>query len=264
MSVSTSRLLSNEYSDRRAQVESKARNSAFHDEHAARCVVNEMSQHGPLSEAELRHIGKLGARPITYAPHVSMTQAEGQYAPFFVLTGWAMRIRPLPDGRQQVIAFILPGDFVGTAGHGCAIVSVKQTTVAPATAFLRDVVGSEQPISGIVSAMKKSADLERDWLLERIVRLGKLDARSRMAHLFLELRHRLDRVGLVSHDEFSLPVTQETLSETVGISMVHANRSLQQLRRDRLIELHGGRVRLINRGRMELLCEFTPPGEEHG
>lgn len=206
----------------------------------------------------------LAFRPVRHVPHASLTTQDGQVDPFFILSGWALRTRALADGRRQILSFLLPGDFIGGLTMGCAVTAIGDTVTAPARMFLHNVRESGPSAHGIVRAMKAAADLERDWLLERIVRLGKLSARARLGHLFLELHHRLDRVGLAPRDEFRLPVTQDMLSETVGISMVHANRSLQQMRRDGLIDLKGGRLHLLDRRKLELLCDFTPPSERAG
>jgi CRP-like cAMP-binding protein len=227
----------------------------------AQPVIDEMSLYTSLSDTELAKVTRLGARPVRHAPHASLTTQDGLLEPLFVLSGWALRTRLLRDGRRQVLSFLLPGDFVGELPAGCMVAATTETTTASAGAFLQDVKDSGPSTHGIAKAMKAAADLERDWLLERIVRLGKLSARARLGHLFLELHHRLNRIGLAPQGEFRLPVTQDILSENVGISMVHANRSLQQMRRDGLIDLKGGRLRLLDRRRLELLCEFTPPDE---
>lgn len=227
----------------------------------AQPVIDQMSLCAPLSEAELAKVTRLGARPALHAPHAPLTTRDGLTEPFFVLSGWGLRTRLLRDGRRQVLSFLLPGDFVGELPAGSMVAATTETTTASAGAFLQDVKDSGVCAQGIAKAMKVAGDLERDWLLERIVRLGKLSARARLGHLFLELHHRLNRIGLAPGSEFRLPVTQDILSENVGISMVHANRSLQHMRRDNLIELKGGRLRLLDRRRLELLCDFTPPDE---
>ena len=63
-----------------------------------------------------------------------------------------------------------------------------------------------------------------------------------MVHLILELHGRLQAIDMVDGDSFSVPLTQEILADALGLSVVHINRTLQQVRRDKLLEMRGGRI----------------------
>jgi DNA-binding GntR family transcriptional regulator len=67
------------------------------------------------------------------------------------------------------------------------------------------------------------------------------------------------RAGLAEDGRFALPLTQSQFGEALGLSLVHVNRTMQQLRRDRLIELRPGRVKILDREQLELLCDFREP-----
>ena len=88
------------------------------------------------------------------------------------------------------------------------------------------------------------------------VPIGCRSALERVAHLFCELLLRLRAVGLATDDSYELPVTQLDLGDTTGLSNVHVNRTLQELRRQGLIELKGRRLRILNLPRLKAIAEF--------
>ena len=79
-----------------------------------------------------------------------------------------------------------------------------------------------------------------------------------MAHLFCELCWRLDVIGLVDDASYDFPLTQREVAECLGLTVVHANRTIQELRRRGLVSLEGRRVKLLDRARLEALAEFDP------
>lgn len=92
----------------------------------------------------------------------------------------------------------------------------------------------------------------REWL----VNVGQRSAYERMAHLFIELFYRLEVVGLAVGMAFTLPVTQEQLADTLGLTPVHINRTLQRMREEGLIELENRRLRILDMGRLCNIAAF--------
>jgi CRP-like cAMP-binding protein len=93
----------------------------------------------------------------------------------------------------------------------------------------------------------------REWL----VNVGCRSAIERIAHLFCELLVRLQVVGYASEDSYEFPITQLDLANTVGLSNVHVNRSLQELRRQGVIELKGRTLKILDRQRLKTIAEFN-------
>lgn len=91
------------------------------------------------------------------------------------------------------------------------------------------------------------------------MRLGRQTAHERMANLFLELDYRLGERGLIKDHSFAFPLTQQMVADTLGLSEVHVNRTLQQLRRDGHIESSKGRVTLRDIGALVQAGQFYPP-----
>jgi CRP-like cAMP-binding protein len=98
------------------------------------------------------------------------------------------------------------------------------------------------------------AALYREW----VANLGSRRALSRVAHLFCELAARLETVGLLENNQFHLPFTQKHLADACGLSAVHINRTIQDLRRGGLIEWKSHIVTLLQRKELGSVAEFTP------
>jgi CRP-like cAMP-binding protein len=79
-----------------------------------------------------------------------------------------------------------------------------------------------------------------------------------MAHLFCEIRERLNVVGLADNDSYDFPLTQQELGECLGLTAVHVNRTLQEMRRRELIELENRRVRIRDLPRLKSAGDFDP------
>src|SRR5690606_5159182 len=102
------------------------------------------------------------------------------------------------------------------------------------------------------------AGREESMLAEQVVRLGRRSAYERVAHIFIELFHRLRLVNAVDHHAFDLPLTQEILADTLGLSVVHMNRTLRRLRDDGLLRMKGDRVAIEDLDRLSQIAEFSP------
>lgn len=219
----------------------------------------------PLTSHEEQFIEGLQLPPHAFdaGAHVH-TEDDPTVRPWIVGAGWACRLRVLPDGRRQIVSFFLPGDTIGVGEiRHCAI----QSTILAMTdlkllnaAKLAEAMDSgDESVSNVMQACRMQLVWTQAQLLDQILRLGRLTALERMAHLLLELHYRMQDAGLAQDGKFPLPLTQSQFGEALGLSLVHVNRTLQQLRRDQLIELRPGRVAILDRERLELLCDFRKP-----
>ncbi|PZQ59967.1 MAG: Crp/Fnr family transcriptional regulator [Phenylobacterium zucineum] len=164
-------------------------------------------------------------------------------------SGVACEQRVLDDGRRQILGLRLPGDVLMEEERGL-VVALTPLEVADARPVLR-LLGETGPAHlplrrAWVAAARADQALQRD----QIVRLGRLSAAERMAHLLTEVHERLLRVGLASASTFHLPVRQELLADLLGMSIVHVSRVTQQLRRDRMVEIRSNYVSLLDRERL--------------
>ena len=179
---------------------------------------------------------------------------------YVVLAGFACRFRLRRDGSRQITSYLLPGDALDlsevpesmTDGLGmlsdCRVATLSRATAA--------ILKSSYP--RIAAALMSSAHVDQAVAREWLVSLGRRSAEKRFAHLFCELLVRLKDVGLVEHDAFMMPLTQFDLADTLGLSVVHVNRTLQLLRQRGLFVWKGKVVTILDRPGLLKLAEFDP------
>ncbi len=170
-----------------------------------------------------------------------LREGEVITAPLLMLSGWAARVKILPDGRRQILNFLLPGELFGLGRHAdpcasCSIVAISSVSYchAPRASFG----------SALDTAYAMNQALDEAYMAAAVVRLGRMNARERLCDLFLELLERLRLSGSATGDSYAFPVTQEMLGDTLGMTSVHVNRSLQSLRRAEELRLASGRLTL--------------------
>jgi CRP-like cAMP-binding protein len=180
---------------------------------------------------------------------------------FIMLGGWAARYKVVADGSRQITAFLIPGDFgdlhvtiLVAMDHG--IVALTPTRVA----FVSDKTMEQLPIDRpqLGRALSRSTLLDEAILRSWIVNIGRRPALERIAHLFCELHARLALVGLVENDRFDLPITQEVIADATGLTPVHVNRMLRQLRADGLIVLRRGALTIVDLPGLRKVAGFDP------
>jgi CRP-like cAMP-binding protein len=178
-----------------------------------------------------------------------------------VLEGFACRYRLLPDGRRQILAYMLPGDMcdpriflLGRMDHSIAAISRAKIAIWPR----KSVLGLTSLYPRITRAFWWSALVEEGIAREWLISLGQRTAIERLAHLICELYHRLKAVDMVTGGGFDFPVTQAELGDTLGLSAVHVNRTLQDMRRERLVRLAGRRLTVLNLEVLGAIGMFNP------
>ena len=177
-----------------------------------------------------------------------------------LISGWACRYKDLPDGRRQIVGFFLPGDFcdlnifiLSEMDHSIgALTAVRFYEIQPQQ--FQDVI-DQRPhlIRALLWHEMVSAGIQREWLLS----IGQRSPLERLSHLFVELFCRLKAVGLATGLGFDLPITQNHLAEANGLSLVHLNRTLQEMRREGLIELSDRQLRIVDLDRLKRVAMFN-------
>ena len=166
-----------------------------------------------------------------------------------LLKGFAFRQKLLRDGGRQIISFHIPSEFVdlqngllGIADHNVQALNRCEMAAIDRSNLL-DLV-AERPALRIAMWIDTLVDssIFREW----VVNVGRRDSRARIAHLLCELALRLDRTGQSNEGTFEFPVTQEQLADATGLTSVHTNRTLQALRRDGLIHLNSGHLKVLD------------------
>jgi len=202
---------------------------------------------------------RLAGRLETHAAGATI-EAEGEPASSRVLVaGWAARVKMLSGGGRQILRLLVPGDFCSYAGAGRPSLSATVALTRTKSVDLGAVTGAalrDPQTEALIATFAPAPEVEHEALLLHAVRLGRLSARERTLHLLLELWERLTRAGLADGRTMLLPLTQEVLADTLGLSVVHMNRTLQQLRREELIEAQAGRFTLASPERLAAICDY--------
>jgi CRP-like cAMP-binding protein len=177
-----------------------------------------------------------------------------------LLDGFACRYKTLEDGRRQIVAYFVPGDLcdlrvfiLKRMDHSIgAIAPSRVATIAP-----ENVLRLMHTYPALTRALWWSTLVEEAIAREWILNVGQRNALERTAHLFCELLYRFRAVGLNQGLSCTLPLTQVELAETLGLSPVHVNRTLQELRRQKLITLDDGTLTIQNLQALEELSFFN-------
>ena len=189
--------------------------------------------------------------------------------PQVLLSGWACRQRALSDGRRQIFAFLLPGDALGLCARPEPLalantISLTRSETADARSLADALEAGSPRHAGLDAAFAMAAALEEAWLLDHLMRVGRQTAYERTAHLLLEFHWRLSMVGLTEGWRYHMPLTQEVLSDALGLSVVHMNRTLQQLRREGRVAIQSGEVELLQPDLLAQVADFNPPRPSDG
>ncbi|RZL85966.1 MAG: Crp/Fnr family transcriptional regulator [Sphingomonas sp.] len=218
-----------------------------------------------LASQEIELVLSLGEQPKTHAPGTSICPHEdGSPHARLIVGGWACRPRIQPDGRRQMLGVLLPGDLMGDRGDRRPLALNPVVALTPVrtigiSRLVQAVRTQPTDYPGITHALASIDRCEEMSLLDHIVRLGCQSARQRMSHLLLELYQRLSKIGFVHNGTFPMPLTQDTLAELLGLSLVHVNRIVSQLRSEKLVTMRSGVVTINDFARLALLADRADP-----
>lgn len=164
---------------------------------------------------------------------------------FVVLEGWASRYKTLPDGRRQIVALFVPGDLfdlnvhiLKQMDHNVGSITALKVAEIAREEFERLMLEHPRVTQALFWDELVTVSVQREWTLN----VGQRTAYERIAHLLCEMIFRLRAVGLSDGSSCDFPLTQVDLADATGLTAVHVNRTLQELRRDGLIELHARRL----------------------
>ncbi len=166
---------------------------------------------------------------------------------YTVLKGWAFRYKMLPDGRRQILNYALPADLVGLQGSLMDEMehSVEALTDLTLCAFPREklwMLYSNSP--SLAFDITWLAAREEQLIDDNLLSVGQRTALERTAHILLHLFVRAQEVGFTNNNQIQFPFTQQHLADTLGMSLVHTNKTLKRLQaanairwKDRVFEL---------------------------
>ena len=219
-----------------------------------KCPLREQKGLRDFSEPELAFVRTLKTDEIHVPGGTTfLRQGERSEQLYTVLDGWAFRYKMLDDGRRQILNFALPADLVGLQGSLMSEMehSVEALTDISLCVFPRDKVWA-------LYSNIPSLAFDLTWLAarseklgdEHLLSVGQRTALERTAYILLTLYVRAEEVGLVRGNAVQFPFTQQHLADTLGMSLVHTNKTLKRLYASNAIRWKGRTFELLDRTKL--------------
>ena len=220
-----------------------------------------------LSDPELAVLANLHGRRKSFSAGRDMVhQGQADQSAYVLAEGWVCSYRLLPGGGRQIVDFQIPGDFLGlrtilyrSAGQSIEPLTKVQASVVSGS-DLMDVF-ARNPRLG--TAVLWAASRDDAMVVEHLVGIGRRNALERTAHLLLELGARLTLVGMATKSGYDCPLSQYLLADALGLSAVHVNRVLRELREDGLLTFRNGRVDMTDFNGLVTLADFDQDYLDH-
>jgi len=196
-------------------------------------VLLRLQTHTKIPYADRNFLGKLltDIRTIDGRRDIIRVGEESKFVHLMV-DGWSCRYSIIDDGRRQITAFLVPGDFcdadifmLGEMDH-----SIGALGRARVAFISKDLMAEVAERPSLIRALWWASLVDKGVLRVWLVNIGRRNAAQRVAHLTCELHARLLSVGMGSNDSFQMPLTQEDLGDALGLTPVHINRVLRLLR----------------------------------
>ncbi len=225
------------------------------------CGLRRQPAFKPKTSEEIAFLDTLKRDHLTVPAGTSLIHQGQEDADLYTLfSGWAFRYKTLPDGRRQILHFLLPGDFIGLQASmfGASLYGVETLTEAEFCVFPRQRVWSLfERVPQLAFEVSWLGAHEESLVDENLVSVGLRNAAERVAALILTLHKRCRTLGLVANDDsFAFPLNQGHIADALGLSLVHTNKTIARLRRLGLFTLGTGRLQIINPRVLERLAQY--------
>lgn len=222
--------------------------------------IDKLRGFGPMSAAGEAALAMATAMPRKVAARRDLIREGDRPGPVFViLEGWACRYKILPTGTRQVLAFLMPGDccdlhigLLAEMDHG--IQTVTPALVATIDRAEMDTIMDSH--RGVAKAMYIAQLVDEGTMRAWITSMGRRTSTERVAHLMCELYLKARNIGLTSEAQFSLPLSQILLADALGMTPVHLNRVLKELRLTGAMTLRRGSLLITDPGKLVQIAGF--------
>lgn len=225
-------------------------------------LILRLSKFGPLGEEDRRALEQACRNRRNVAARTELiSEGDRPTCVYAVLDGWAARYTTLEDGRRQISAFLLPGDLFDLSlyllremDHSVGAITPLTVAEIPKAEFEALTERHGRVTRALMWHQLVLMAIEREW----VTNVGLRSAYERLAHLFCEVFLRLEAVGMTDGDGCDFPPTQHDLADATGMTTVHVNRTLQQLRADGLLSLERKRLTIPDLTALKQASLFNP------
>lgn len=222
--------------------------------------VQKLSQITTLASDDIAALASSTTRSRRYKARQDLIREGDQPGPVFVvLEGWACRYKVLPSGTRQIMAFLLPGDACDL--HVNMLAEMDHSIQAITPSLVATITRSEmqellRTHPAIARAMYIAQLIDEGIMRAWIVSMGRRSSIERVAHLMCELYLRARTIGLTGEDEFALPLSQLVLADALGMTAVHINRVLKELRLAGAMALRRGSLAILDPVKLVQIAGF--------
>jgi CRP-like cAMP-binding protein len=225
-------------------------------------LIRKLERLYSLSDEEKNGVLEIGSRVIEIGPRQDIVRDGDRPSDCkLILEGFACRYKLMPEGKRQIMSFHIGGDIVDLHSlllermdYCVATVTRCKVSITPHQSVLELIENHPRIGRALWKDTLIDAAIFREWMAS----IGRRSAYQRIAHLMCELATRMDAVRLEKGSSYDWPITQSELGDALGLSTVHVNRTLQELRADGLITLRGSTLVIHSRERLANVGEFTP------
>ena len=227
----------------------------------AACPLRRLETFTPVDDAQLAFIQSLKIGELSVRGRASIVrEVDRSERLYTLLSGWAFRYKTLADGRRQILNFLLPGDLVGMqaklfdkSSHGVEALTDVQLCV-----FARERIWDIfRAHPALAYDMTWLGAREEHFVDESLISAGRRSAAEAVAALTLHLFKRARALKLGDAKAMPFPVTQAHIADAIGLSTVHANRTMRLMRTRKLFELSGGMMRNVDVASLARLADAT-------
>src|SRR6266567_4527105 len=199
------------------------------------CALRACGLFKPVTREELSFINDIKQGHLTVPAGTEIIQAQQDSPDLYTLySGWAFRFKTLPDGRRQILNFLLPGDLLGlqaamfdAALHGIEALTDVELCLLPR----RKTWALFDQMPALAFDVTWFGSREESLVDENLTSVGRRTALERIAALIVKLYKRAAALGLVTDGTFAFPLTQHHIADALGLSLVHTNKTLARLRK---------------------------------
>jgi CRP-like cAMP-binding protein len=224
------------------------------------CALRACGLFKPVSRDELASINEMKRDHLTRPAGGEIIVTGHDSAELYTLySGWAFRFKTLPDGRRQILNFLLPGDLLGlqaamfdSAQHGIEALTKVELCLLPRRKVW-DLFGTMPALAFDVTWLGAR---EESYVDENLLSVGRRNAAERIAALIIALYKRADALALVTDQTFAFPLSQQHIADALGLSLVHTNKTLARLRRMGMYTQSNGSLTLVNPRVLQRVAQY--------
>ncbi|MGX0961614.1 CRP-like cAMP-binding protein [Bradyrhizobium japonicum] len=223
-------------------------------------LVRRLRTSSGISDDDVKEIEQLPIAVRQYPAETPVVR-DGERATdcCLIADGFCARSKTIPSGKRQILSIHIPGEIPDLMSLFLHVMDHDLSTLTPCTlGFIRHETLRKlhQRSPSVAELFWRDTLIDSAMFREWIVNVGQRPAPARLAHVMIELRERLRVIERLDGNSFEMPLTQEQIGEALGITAVHANRVIKQLRQEGIVELHRGRVTVLDERKFLELADF--------